>query len=173
MTTATPRAPPQRSGRDASASWRLTDRIGLAFAWFLGLLFLAVTAGIVVYMFVQGIRYISLELIFTSPAAGFSESETGGFLDPLLGTIIVAVMALAIAFPIGLGLAVWLSEYGRPAALARVTESTVEMLAGSPSIVFALFGVLIFEQSGLGSSAARTTASSTAARSSPPRRCCR
>ncbi len=128
----------------------MSDRIGLAFAWFLGLLFLAVTAGIVGYMFVQGIRYISLDLIFTSPAAGFSESETGGFLDPLLGTIIVAVMALAIAFPIGLGLAVWLSEFGRPAALARVTESTVEMLAGSPSIVFALFGVLIFEQSGLG-----------------------
>jgi phosphate transport system permease protein len=127
-------------------SWRLTDRLGLAFAWMLGLLFLAVTAGIVLYMMVQGIRYVSLELIFTSPAAGFSESETGGFLDPLLGTVIVATLALGIAFPIGLGVAVWLSEYGRPSWLARVTESAVEMLAGSPSIVFALFGVLIFEQ---------------------------
>jgi phosphate transport system permease protein len=136
----------RRSARDSSASWRLTDRLGLAFAWFLGLLFLAVTAGIVLYMMVQGIRYISLELMFTSPAAGFSESETGGFLDPLLGTIIVAAMALGIAFPIGLGVAIWLSEYGRPSWLARITESTVEMLAGSPSIVFALFGVLIFEQ---------------------------
>ncbi len=139
-------APGRRSARDTSASWRISDRLGLAFAWFLGLLFLAVTAGIVLYMMVQGIRYISLELIFTSPAAGFSESETGGFLDPLLGTIIVAAMALGIAFPIGLGVAIWLSEYGRPSWLARVTESTVEMLAGSPSIVFALFGVLIFEQ---------------------------
>jgi phosphate transport system permease protein len=129
-----------------SASWRISDRLGLAFAWFLGLLFLAVTAGIVLYMMVQGIRYISLELIFSSPAAGFSESETGGFLDPLLGTIIVAALGLGIAFPIGLGVAIWLSEYGGPSWLARITESTVEMLAGSPSIVFALFGVLIFEQ---------------------------
>ena len=144
--TAAPAAPRRRSARDTSSSWRLTDRLGLAFAWLLGLLFLAVTAGIVLYMMVQGIRYVSLELIFTSPAAGFSESETGGFLDPLLGTVIVATLALGIAFPIGLGVAVWLSEYGRPSWLARVTESAVEMLAGSPSIVFALFGVLIFEQ---------------------------
>jgi phosphate transport system permease protein len=143
-------APARRSARDSSSSWRLTDRIGLAFAWFLGLLFLAITVGIVGYMFVQGIRYITPELVVTSPSAGFSESETGGFLDPLLGTLILAVMALGIAFPIGLGVGIWLSEYARPAWLARIAESTVEMLAGSPSIVFALFGVLIFEQSGLG-----------------------
>lgn len=140
----------KRQVRESSASWRLSDRIGLAFAWAMGLLFLAVTAGIVIYMLVQGLRYISLDLIFTSPSAGFSESETGGFLDPLMGTVIVALMAMAIAFPIGLGIAVWLSEFGRPAALARMTESTVEMLAGSPSIVFALFGVLLFEQGGMG-----------------------
>jgi phosphate transport system permease protein len=128
---------------------RLTDRLGLAFAWFLGLLFLAVTAAIVLYMMVQGIRFVRPELFVTPPAAGFSESETGGFLDPLLGTIIVALMAMAIAFPAGLGIGVWLSEYGSPSWLARVTESTVEMLAGSPSIVFALFGTLIFEQGAL------------------------
>ena len=136
--------------RESSASWRLSDRIGLAFAWLLGLMFLAVTAGIVLYMMVQGIKYISPTLMFTSPAAGFSESESGGFLDPLLGTVIVALLALVIAFPIGLGVGVWLSEYGRPAWLARLTESTVEMLAGSPSIVFALFGVLLFEQGAVG-----------------------
>jgi phosphate transport system permease protein len=135
---------------ESSASWRLSDRIGLAFAWALGISFLVITAGIVLYMMVQGVRYITPELMFTSPSAGFSEAETGGFLDPLLGTIIVAAMALGIAFPIGLGFAVWLSEYGRPTWLARVAESTVEMLAGSPSIVFALFGVLLFEQGGMG-----------------------
>lgn len=147
-----PPAPPpaRRSARDSSSSWRLTDRIGLGFAWFLGLLFLVVTAAIVIYMMVQGLRYIRPELFVTHPAAGFTESESGGFLDPLLGTIIVAAMGMAIAFPVGLGVAVWLSEYGRPSALARVTESTIEMLAGSPSIVFALFGTLLFEQGALG-----------------------
>jgi phosphate transport system permease protein len=99
---------------------------------------------------VQGLRYVRPELFFTPPAAGFSESESGGFLDPLLGTLIVAAMAMAIAFPVGLGIAVWLSEYGRPAWLARLTESTIEMLAGAPSIVFALFGTLLFQQGALG-----------------------
>jgi phosphate transport system permease protein len=139
----------RRPARDSLASWRLRDRIGLGLAWLFGLLFLAVTAAIVIFMLVQGIRYVRPELFVTPPAAGFSESETGGFLDPLLGTIVVAILGMAIAFPIGLGVGVWLSEYGRPRGLARLTESTVEMLAGSPSIVFALFGVLIFEQGAL------------------------
>ena len=155
MSTAAPTAPAagpsatppvrRRSARDSSASWRLTDRIGLAFAWFMGVVFLIVTVGIVVFMMVQGVRYIRPELFVTSPSAGFSESETGGFLDPLVGTIVVALMAMAIALPIGIGVAVWLSEYGRPFALARIVESAVEMLAGAPSIVFALFGTLLFQ----------------------------
>ncbi len=135
----------RRSARDSSSSWRWTDRLGLAFAWFLGLLFLVVTVGIVIYLMVQGIRFVKPEYFVTSPSAGFSESETGGFLDPLIGTLQVTAMAMAIAFPVGLGVGVWLSEYGRPTWLARLTESTVEMLAGTPSIVFALFGVLLFQ----------------------------
>jgi phosphate transport system permease protein len=135
--------------RATGPSWRLTDRLGLALAWALGLLFLAVTAGIVLYMMVQGVRYVRPELFVTPPAAGFTEADSGGFLDPLMGTVIVAAMAMAIAFPVGLGVGVWLSEYGSPSWLARMTESTIEMLAGSPSIVFALFGTLIFEQGAL------------------------
>lgn len=161
MTPATVTSPPpaparRRSARDSSASWRLTDRLGLGFAWFLGLLFLAVTTAIVLYLFVQGARYVRPEMFTTRPSAGFSESETGGFLDPLVGTIAVAVLALALAFPIGLAIGVWLSEYARPAALARAAESTVEMLAGTPSIVFALFGVLVFQSPALAFLSQRT-----------------
>jgi phosphate transport system permease protein len=137
------------SGGRSTASWRWSDRLGLAFAWLLGVAFLVVTAAIVLYMMVQGIRYVRPELFVTHPAAGVSERASGGFLDPLLGTVIVALMAMAIAFPVGLGVGVWLSEYGRPSWLARATESTIEMLAGSPSIVFALFGTLLFEQGAL------------------------
>lgn len=150
MAVAAPPKPARRSARDSSASWRWTDRVGLAFAWFLGVLFLVVTAGIVVYLMVQGIRFVKPEYFVTSPSAGFSESERGGFLDPLIGTVVVAVLAMAIAFPVGLGVGVWLSEYGRPSWMARLTESTIEMLAGTPSIVFALFGVLLFQHPALG-----------------------
>ncbi|MBV8576490.1 MAG: hypothetical protein JOZ58_15850, partial [Acetobacteraceae bacterium] len=141
---------PARRRRESTSSWRLTDRIGLAVAWGFGLLFCAITVAIVAYFLVEGLRYLRPSLLVTNPRAGFSQSETGGFLDPLLGTLIMAVMSIGIALPVGTGIAVWLSEYGRPAALARVIESTVEMLAGAPEIVLALFGLLLFESPILG-----------------------
>jgi phosphate transport system permease protein len=146
-----PATPPGRvSAADSSASWRVTDRLGLAFAWFLGLLFCAITAAIVIFLMIQGIRYLSPSLIWTNPQVGYTQSQTGGFLGPLIGTFLVAVIAIGIAGPVGVGVAVWLSEYGRPAGLARVVESTVEMLAGAPSVVLALFGILLFEAPALG-----------------------
>jgi phosphate transport system permease protein len=136
--------------RKSDSSWRLTDRIGLAFAWFLGLLFCAITAGIVLYLFAQGIRYVRPSLLLTAPKVGYTQDQTGGFLDPMIGTLLVAMLAMGLAMPIGTAIAVWLSEFGRPSALARVAESTIEMLAGAPSIVLALFGTLIFESPTLG-----------------------
>ncbi|TML03277.1 MAG: ABC transporter permease subunit, partial [Actinobacteria bacterium] len=135
---------------ELSAPWRLRDRLGLAFAWFLSLLFCAITVAIVLYLLVQGLRYVRPSLFVTHPAVGFSENETGGFLDPLIGTFAVGLMAMSIALPVGLGIGVWLSEYGRPFALARAAESTIEMIAGTPSIVLALFGTIIFQSGALG-----------------------
>ena len=147
---ATPAAPVRRSARDSSSSWRLSDRVGLAICWLLGSLFCAIAAAIVIFMLVQGLKYVRPELLVTHPAVGFDESHTGGFLDPLLGTLIVAVLATAIALPLGVAVAVWVTEYGRPFALARTVESTIEMIAGTPSVVLALFGALIFTSPSLG-----------------------
>jgi phosphate transport system permease protein len=145
MSVATPLAPPDAPRRsDSRASWRLSDRIGLGIAWGLGMLFCALAAGIVLYVLVQGLRYVTPHLLFTSPTAGFNQSQTGGFLDPMIGTAILALIAMAIAVPIGLAVAVWLSEFSRPAALARIAEATIEMLAGTPDIVLALFGSIVF-----------------------------
>jgi phosphate transport system permease protein len=145
-----PSKPAPRRRGDRSASWRLSDRIGLGVAWALGLLFCAITVAIAVYFLIEGLRYLSPKLLVTNPSAGFNQSQTGGFLDPLLGTLILGVMSMGVAMPTGVGIAVWLSEYGRPALLARVIESTIEMLAGAPSIVLALFGALLFESPVLG-----------------------
>ncbi len=156
MTTAPTLAPkppiataaPRR--RESSSTWRPIDRLGLAFAWLLGLTFCAIAASIVIYLLIQGVRYVSPSLLVTHPTVGYTQSQTGGFLDPMIGTALVSLVAMAIALPLGIATAVWLSEYGRPAWLARVAESTVEMLAGTPSIVLALFGTLIFEAPALG-----------------------
>jgi phosphate transport system permease protein len=135
---------------ERSASWRLSDRIGLAFAWLLGLLFCVIAAAIAIYLLIQGLKYVRPGLLVTHPTVGFTEATTGGFLDPLIGTAIVAALAMVIALPVGVGVAVWLTEYGRPRGLARVAESTIEMFAGAPSIVLALFGTIVFESGALG-----------------------
>jgi phosphate transport system permease protein len=135
----------------AQKTWRLTDRVGLGLAWALGLLFCAIAAGIVIYLLVEGIRYLRPSLLFTNPSVSLTSSNnTGGFLDPIIGTAIVSLLALGIAVPVGVAIAVWLSEYGRPTALARLAESVVEMLAGMSDIVLALWAVVVFEAPALG-----------------------
>jgi phosphate transport system permease protein len=155
-TPPTPRRNPLRPGRghtdavEGSATWRLGDRIGLAFCWALGLLFCAIAVAIVVYLMVQGIKFLKPEMLWTPAASGFTEGESGGFSDAFIGTMIVAAMGIALALPTGIAIAVWLVEYGRPAALARITESTIEAIAAIPSIVLALFGTVIFSSTALG-----------------------
>jgi phosphate transport system permease protein len=134
---------------EGSTTWALTDRIGLAICWALGLLFCAIALAVVIYLLIQGITYLKPSMLTTPAASGFSETETGGFSDALFGTMIVALMGISVALPAGIAIAVWLVEYGRPAALARVTESTIEAIAGIPSIVLALFGTVIFSSTAL------------------------
>jgi phosphate transport system permease protein len=150
----TPAEPTEPTGQkfqatESAAAWKLSDRIGLAICWALGLLFCAIAAAIVLYLLVQGIKYVRPDLLTSSPKTGFSQAETGGFLDPLVGTFIVAIIGISVALPVGVAIAVWLSEFGRPFALARIVESTVEMIAGTPSIVLALFGTVIFSSTAL------------------------
>jgi phosphate transport system permease protein len=148
-----PVAPPPgkdpKGASEGSGTWALSDRIGLAICWALGLLFCAIAVAIVVYLLIQGITYLRPEMLWTPASAGFEQNETGGFSDALFGTLIVATMGIAIALPAGVAIAVWLTEYGRPAGLARVTESTIEAIAGIPSIVLALFGTVIFSSTAL------------------------
>ena len=141
---------PPTKAVEGSATWSLIDRLGLAFCWFLGLLFCAIAAAIVIYLLIQGITYLKLSQLTTPAAAGFTEGETGGFSDAFIGTMILGVMGISMALPIGVAIAVWLVEYGKPKALARVTELTIEAIAGIPSIVLALFGTVIFTSTALG-----------------------
>jgi phosphate transport system permease protein len=146
-----PVAPPRRTrATDSSASWPLVDRIGLALCWAAGILLCLIAGAIVIYMFVRGTQYLSLDLITSRPQAGADQARSGGFLDPLEGTLILTVMGAGLAAPLGVATAVWLTEYGRPFWLARAVESGVEIVAGTPSIVLAIFGLIIFSNQALG-----------------------
>jgi phosphate transport system permease protein len=129
--------------------WAPLDRIGVAASWFCGLLLCAIAGSIVVYMLVRGLQNLELGKLFEQPILTSTTEVTstgGGYLDPILGTIYLTAIGTVIAFPIGVATAVWLSEYGRPSGLARAVESGVEIVAGTPTIVLAIFGLLIFSE---------------------------
>ena len=149
MTTArVATVPPSRRTSPAGSSrdWRVLDRAGLALCWMAGLFLCAVTASIVIFMLVRGVQYLSLDLLFTHPQPDLDQSKTGGFLDPLIGTFVLTIVGIVIATPLGVATAVWLVEYGRPFWLARAVESGVEIVAGTPSIVLAIFGLVVFQE---------------------------
>jgi phosphate transport system permease protein len=132
--------------RESTASWPLRDRIGLGFAWAAGIALCAIAASVVIYMLVKGLGELNLSLLTSHPLPDLDQSKSGGFLDPMLGTLILTLLGTLIALPLGVATALWLTEYGRPASLARAVESGVEIIAGTPSIVLAIFGLLIFQE---------------------------
>lgn len=97
--------------------------------------------GIVLYVFVRGIKMIHIPFLTTVPSA---IQGTFGIAGNILNTIYIIVITLLIATPIGVGAAIFMNEYAKPGRLLRLLEFTTETLAGIPSIIFGLFGMIFF-----------------------------
>jgi phosphate transport system permease protein len=96
---------------------------------------------IIYYLLKQGLGAWSTSFFTSDPTGNtfFKNSIIGGVKSALLGTIEMVALASAIAVPIGVGVAVWLVEYGRESWFARTVRFFVDVLTGVPSIVFGLF----------------------------------
>lgn len=137
-------APRRTRAVESASSWRRGDRIALGLCWASGMLLCAIALAIVVFMFVKGIGALSPHLLVDRPAEGASQRRAGGFFDPIVGTLVLTTIGTALALPLGVATAVWIVEYGRPRWLARAVESGIEVMAGTPSIVLAIFGLAFF-----------------------------
>ncbi|HEX2703304.1 MAG TPA: ABC transporter permease subunit [Solirubrobacteraceae bacterium] len=139
--------PPRRSrGRRSSLfSWRARDQAVFALAWITGIGLCLVVAAIVLLFATKGFDYLRPDLLFSRPSAAVNQAQSGGFLDPIEGTVMLGILGLAIAAPLGVITAVWVVEYGRPRWLSRIVESAVEVIAGTPDVVLAIFGLALFE----------------------------
>ena len=96
---------------------------------------------IIGYLVYQAWPILSLDFLLTNPKHGM---RAGGIWSPLLGTIYLVVISLAVAAPIGVLAAVFLNEYARDNWFTRIVNLAVVNLAGVPSIVHALFGLGAF-----------------------------
>ena len=121
---------------------RVTHAIAWGICWAAGLLSLAFLLVIIGYVFVNGVGSISWEFLTTNPRGGLKGE--GGILSPLVGTLYLVVLTLLIAVPLGVGAAIYLSEYAANNWFTRTVRFGVESLAGIPSIVFGLFGFALF-----------------------------
>jgi phosphate transport system permease protein len=96
---------------------------------------------IVYYLLRKGLGSWSWSFFTTDPTGNtfFKSSSIGGIKSALLGTIEIVALASAIAVPVGIGVAVWLVEYGRQSWFANTVRFFVDVLTGVPSILFGLF----------------------------------
>jgi phosphate transport system permease protein len=96
---------------------------------------------IVYYLLSKGLGSWSLSFFTTDPTGNtfFASSSIGGIKSAILGTIEIVALASVLAVPLGLGVAVWLVEYGRNSRFAHTVRFFVDVLTGVPSIMFGLF----------------------------------
>lgn len=97
--------------------------------------------GIVGYVFFRGFRYLSLDFLTTVSSV---LKGTAGIAGNLVNTVYITLLTLLIAVPTGVGGAIYLNEYAGPGKLRRLIEAATEILAGIPSVVFGLFGMVFF-----------------------------
>ena len=105
------------------------------------LFLLLVLAFILVKVFVEGIGIISPEFIFSEPKNNMTE---GGIFPAIFGTIAVTLIMILMSLPLGVFSAIYLNEYAKDTFFTRIIRTSVNNLAGVPSIVFGLFGLGFF-----------------------------
>ena len=99
--------------------------------------------GLIGYILYRGIPHISRMLVSTKPSL---LSDTIGILPNILNTLYIIIITLVIVLPLGVGAAIYLNEYARNKKLVRIIELATETLAGIPSIIYGLVGMLVFVQ---------------------------
>ena len=126
-----------------SPSRRAWNRFFTAAVWVAAALVIVLVAGIIAMVLARGIPHISVEFLTTTASV---LKGTDGILPAILNTLYVILLTLLIVLPLGVGAAVYLTEYATNRRLIEVIEFTNETLAGIPRILYGLVGMLVFAQ---------------------------
>jgi len=129
---------------------KVTEKIAFGIIWLCALLAITALVAIVGYVMVNGFKIINLEFLTTRPTGGVSGK--GGISTTIVTTVYLVILTLVIAAPLGVLAAIYFVEYAEDAemgngfvrTLIKYARISVEILAGVPSIVFGLFGFIVF-----------------------------
>ena len=126
-----------------SLSRRVYDRTLRGLLYLCAGLTCALLLFLIGYIFYRGLPHITWELVSTQESI---LNDTTGILPSILNTVYVVVVTMLVVLPLGVGAAVYLTEYASNRRLVAAIEFATETLAGIPSIIYAMVGVLIVSQ---------------------------
>ena len=121
--------------------WQNIIRVQL---WTLTGLTIGILVFIIFFILFNGLPQISWSFLSTNPA---DMGRSGGILSTIVSTLYLIAIALLVATPLGLGTAIYLTEYTQEGLITRIIRFGTECLAGIPSIILGLFGFAIFVMS--------------------------
>jgi phosphate transport system permease protein len=121
-----------------SARRRRTDRLARSVLALATLVALVPLVFVIFYLLKRGLGALSWHFFASDPTGAFI-GDPGGIKSAILGTIEIVALATLLSVPIGIGVALYLVEYGRKSRFASVVRYFVDVMTGVPSIVFGLF----------------------------------
>ena len=120
---------------------KLKDYFVLGLIWLAAAFSEILLAGMMIYVFVKGFSAVSWSF-FTTVSSVLK--GTVGIAGNIANTLYIVVLTIVIATPIGISSAIWLNEYAGKSRFVRLIEFTTETLAAIPSVIFGLFGMVLF-----------------------------
>lgn len=120
--------------------WNIVVR---SLIWLCVVATVALLVGLIGYIMVRGLPYVTWELLTTQRSA---LKDTIGILPNIIFTLYLILTTLLIAMPIGIGGAIYLTEYAKNQKLVSFIEFATETLTGIPSIIYGLVGMMVFVQ---------------------------
>ena len=122
---------------------KIRDFILKSLVWLSAVIICLLLVRMLCFILIKGLPHISLKFLTTKPSL---LNGTAGILPNLLNTLYIIIITLLIVLPLGVGSAVYLNEYAKNKKAVRLIELATETLAGIPSIIYGLVGMLIFVQ---------------------------
>ncbi len=108
-------------------------------SWIIAVIMAFILAFIVLFVLINGLPHLNSEFIF-----GESTNRHSSLSPAFASTAMLIFLALAIALPLGIGAAIYLNEYAKNGPFVKTVRIFIDTLAGIPSIIFGLFGLLFF-----------------------------
>jgi len=129
---------------------RIRDSLQQSFAWLSALITIVACFSIIVFLFLKGYKAISFTFLTTNPNPTFQAQDAGGILSPMAGTFLITIIGILIALPWAIATAIYLSEYAKKNFITSYLKIAIDVLAGVPTIVIAIFGVALFTMPAFG-----------------------